>query len=782
MEQKIIDCLLRYRYLLAAVSIALTFVMANAARDLYLESDYKIYFEETDKHLVAHEDMEDIYTKSDNLSIMIKPGKGDVFTERNLKIIHEITERGWQTPFAIRVDSVTNFQHTAADGEDLHVADLLPDPQNITSAEIIRIRNISLSEVALVKRAISEDGKTTIVNVTLELPPAVDPNASKEEQAAQRTAKDASHLTVMKFGREMVADLQSRYPDLEIHLSGVSAITNSFAESSIKDSQSLIPLMYLVIIVGLAVFLRSVGSLIGTVLVIGCSTIAGVGSAAWLGYALNAVNITAPMIILTIAVCDAVHLLMIYLRGLSQQLPPMEAMRESLRLNLQPIVLTSVTTAVGFFTLNFSKSPPFVEFGNMSAFGVLWAMVLTFTLLPSITMLLVRKRKLAPKKEQLLDKYAHFVVNNRKAVFFSAMAAAAILIFFIPLNQVDDDAITYFKKGVPFRDASEFSIENNFGVNDLNYSIDCGAPSCVNDIKFLAKLEHFVEWLEAQPEVIHVGSYISVLKRLNRSMNRDEEAFYQLPENNDLSAQYNLMYEMTLPYGLDLNNQINIDKSSTRVSILSEQMTSGEVIQFEVDASNWLAENYPEIASPGSSVTLMFSHMGVKNIYAMILGGFFAIIGVTLTILIALRSVRYALISMIPNSIPAFMAFGIWGLMVGQVNMAVAAVFSISLGILVDDTVHFISKYRRGREVKGLTPEQSIHYAFANVGSALIVTTIVLVIGFSLLTLSDFNLNSMSGTLTAITISLALIFDFMVLPPILMFFDKDEAAPQHANI
>ena len=140
--------------------------------------------------------------------------------------------------------------------------------------------------------------------------------------------------------------------------------------------------------------------------------------------------------------------------------------------------------------------------------------------------------------------------------------------------------------------------------------------------------------------------------------------------------------------------------------------------------------------------------------------------------MLALRSVRYGLISMIPNSIPAFMAFGVWGLTVSQVNLAVAAVFSISLGILVDDTVHFISKYRRGREVKGLGPEESIRYAFSNVASALMVTTAVLVVGFSLLTLSDFNLNAMSGSLTAITIAIALIFDFLILPPVLMYFDK----------
>jgi len=337
---------------------------------------------------------------------------------------------------------------------------------------------------------------------------------------------------------------------------------------------------------------------------------------------------------------------------------------------------------------------------------------------------------------------------------------------------IDDDPITYFQTGVPFRDAMDFAIENLPGVKDFNFELDCDAPSCISDPKFLDTLGQFGTFLEAQPGVQHVTSYIDVIKRLNKSMNRDDPAFHRVPESAELAAQYNLMYEMSLPYGLDLNNQLNLDKSATRIGVLTSRITNAELIDIADRSHDWLKANFREDAKPGASISLMFSHIGENNIRSMLWGGVFAIIGVTITILIALRSFRYALISMIPNAIPAFMAFGLWGLLVGQVNMAVAAVFSISLGILVDDTVHFISKYRRGREVKGLTPEESIEYAFANVGSALVVTTLVLAIGFCVLATSNFNLNSMAGSLTAITIVIALVFDFLILPPILMMFDR----------
>jgi len=451
----------------------------------------------------------------------------------------------------------------------------------------------------------------------------------------------------------------------------------------------------------------------------------------------------------------------------------MEAMSESLRLNLQPIILTSVTTAVGFFTLNFSNSPPFRELGTISGIGVLWAMVLTFTLLPGITMFLVRRRKATTQNVEAFSIFSRFVVGNRKAVVVVTSLVTIALVALIPLNEIDDDPSSYFKPGVPFRDATDFMVENLPSIQDFNFSVDCGEPGCVNRPEFLLKLAEFGDWAEQQPGVEYVSTYVDVMRRLNRSMNNDDQAYYVIPDDGELTAQYNLMYEMSLSYGLDLNNQLNIDKSATRISIFTTQISTGDFINMEERSRQWFRDNYPELDSPGSSVFMMFAHIGEKNIRSMAIGGVVAIIGVTLTIFIALRSFRYAVISMVPNAFPALMAIGVWGLLVSQVNMAVAAVFSIALGILVDDTVHFISKYRRAREVKGLSPELSIEYAFNNVGSALVITTLVLVCGFSMLNLSDFNLNAITGKLTALTIGIALVFDFLILPPILMMIDKD---------
>jgi len=337
---------------------------------------------------------------------------------------------------------------------------------------------------------------------------------------------------------------------------------------------------------------------------------------------------------------------------------------------------------------------------------------------------------------------------------------------------MNNDPIDYFKKGVLYRDAAIFSQENLPGIKEIHFSVDCGEPNCVNSETYLQQLEQFSLWYENQYGVEYVVSYVDIMKRLNRNMHGEAPEAYRLPSSAELAAQYQLLYELSLPYGLDLNNRVNIDKSATRVSVWLHQIKTADLIAAETKAQDWFDQHAPTLKTRGSSVDIMFAVQNERDMSAMVVGAFFALIGVTITILIATRSIRHGLLSVVPNAFPAAMGLGVWGLLIGQVNAAVTIVFSITLGIVVDNTVHFISKYRYSLARNG-NVEAAVHYAFNNVGSALIVTAAVLTIGFGVLTYSTFNLNAYMGGLTAITIVIALVFDFMMLPSLLLLVDKD---------
>jgi len=579
----------------------------------------------------------------------------------------------------------------------------------------------------------------------------------------------------MDYGREMVKGLEADYPDIKFQTTGIVAMNQAFPEAITADAQKLLPLAFLVVIVGLVLFLRNMWGTIGTVIVIFFSIMLGMGSAGWLGILLTPPAASAPTVILTLAVADCVHFLVSLLQNMRNGLSKNDSIVESLRINLVPIFLTSVTTAIGFLSMNFSDSPPFHDLGNIVALGVLGAFVLSIFFLPAlIAVMPVKVKQRDSSKSTMMEKFANFVIAWQKPLLYGMAVIMIGVSLMTPKNKLNDIFVNYFDTTVPFRVATDDVTNKLSGLYLLDYDLDSGEEGGVGKPEFLADVEKFENYIKTIDGVQHVSAITETMRRLNRSMHGDDDAYYKLPEQRELSAQYLLFYEMSLPTGLDLNNQINQDKSKTRLTVTMETMSTSEVIAFEDQTYAWMQENTPSIATLSTGATSMFTHISMRNIKSMLFGTGVALVLISLILLFALRSVKFGLISLIPNIIPALMGFGVWALLVGEVSLAVSVVVAMTLGIVVDDTIHYLSKYLRARRERGMSPEEAVRYAFNTVGVALVVTTIVLAAGFMVLAQSNFLLNSQMGLLTAITIVIALIVDFLFLPAFLMAVDKDK--------
>ena len=216
-------------------------------------------------------------------------------------------------------------------------------------------------------------------------------------------------------------------------------------------------------------------------------------------------------------------------------------------------------------------------------------------------------------------------------------------------------------------------------------------------------------------------------------------------------------------------------------------MTVGDVSSTEIRALTeageaWLVANSPEpMHSVGSGPMVMFSYISGINIRSMLIGSVIALVIISLLMIFALRNLRLGLLSFVPNLVPAIVAFGIWGMLTGVVNIGLSVVIGMTLGIVVDDSIHFLTKYLRARREEGLSPEDAVRYAFKTVGRAIVVTTVILVIGFSILATSGFDMNASMGRMTAITLAVALLADFLLLPPLLMALDRGWSGVRHAS-
>jgi len=754
---------LKHRWIIILTSLVLVALAAIGTKNLYFTTNYRVFFSEDNPQLMAFEALEKTYTQNDNLLFVFVPADGNVFTRETLEVIRDFTERAWQIPYSTRVDSITNFQHTEADGDELIVRDLVADTGSLTESDLRSIREIAMEEPLLRGKLISGDANVTAVNVTVHLPRIHEASETPE---------------VVSAARDLASEIEKAYPHITVRLTGMVMMNNAFSESSKNDMATLIPISFALMLILLGIFVGSVTGTFTTLLVIAFSIIMAMGLGGFIGFPITPPSASAPTIILTVAIANCVHILVTFLQSMRSGVDKDASLTESLRINLQPVFLASVTTAIGFLMMNFSDVPPFRDLGNFVAMGVLCSFVLSVTFLPALMSLLpVHVKATGVHDDPMMQHLGEFVVRKRTPLLWGMATVIIVLLLGLPRNELNDVFVHYFDKSIEFRNDSDFTTDYLTGIYTIDYSLQSGIQGGISQPEFLEEVDTFANWFRKQPEVRHVNTITDVMKRLNMNMHADDESYYRLPEERDLTAQYLLLYEMSLPYGLDLNNQINVNKSATRMTVTLDTLSTNQLLSIEERASEWIKENAPHIRNgEGTGPSMMFAHIGKRNIISMLLGTTIALVLISMVLVVALRSVKIGFISLVPNLAPAAMGFGLWGIFVGEIGLSLSIVTTMTLGIVIDDTVHFLSKYLRARREKQLESPDAVQYAFVTVGRALMITTIILTAGFLVLATSNFELNSGMGLLTAVVISLALVADFLFLPPLLMKIEENKNA------
>lgn len=756
----------RFSFWTLIISLVAIVATAMGAKNLYFRGDYNIFFDGSNAQLQAFDEIQTTFAKTDNIALVLAPKSGDVFDQRTLTQIQEMTEQAWQVPYSSRVDSLANYQHTEAVDDDLLVEDLLYQSYPLTAERIAKVRAVAMSEPLLVNALVSEKGDVAVINITMQMP-GVDETAEVNE--------------VVAYVEQMLSHYRAEYPDVTIYKAGIIAMNHSFAMAAQNDSATLVPTMLLVILVFLTIMLRSFLSVLATLVVIIGAIVATLGIVGWAGMFLHVASVNVPTLIMTLAVADCVHVIASMRHFMRQGMPKSQAIHRSVTLNFVPIIITSVTTAIGFLMMNMSDSPVLRDFGNLSALGVVIACVLSVSLLPALLNLLpVRfSAKQAAKSSDIMDKLADLVVHRRNVLLPLSIVVIAGSAALIPYNKVNDESVKYFDTSSEFRQAADFMEQRIGGMTTMSIAIKTHQSQGIASPEFLEVLGELTRWLREQPETDHVASLSDIYKRLNKNMHGDDSAYYALPAERELAAQYLLLYEMSLPFGLDLNNQVNVDKSSVKLQLTVKNLGSVELVALEERIYQWFASHAPRYQVVASSPSLMFAHIGETNMASMLSTLPITLILISALMIFALRSWRLGVISLVPNIAPAVIGFGLWALISGEINLGLSVVVTLTLGIVVDDAVHFLAKYQHARK-EGQNAEQAVRYAFHTVGRALWITTVVLVAGFSVLAMSQFRLNSDMGQLSAIVIFVALVIDFVLLPSLLMRFDTAEYAQLEA--
>jgi predicted RND superfamily exporter protein len=753
------ETIIRFRFLSIIFSLLILAVLVPGLSKIHFNPDINSFFPENDELTASHLKIEDTYSSMDNVVIAIGVKEGTVFTHEVLSLIEDLTEKAWKTPHSLRVDSLSNYSYVSANGDDLYIEPFIEnsisyDLQTIKQKELV-IEKEELAYGAI----ISKDKKTTLINIVFD-PPRNDIESEYQES--------------INYLLGFLEQAEKNHPELDLIISGIVYMEYLSPQLLKAQMPQLMPSAILVILLTLFLLLRSLVAVAGSFLVILISVASAVGSIGFMSGDIAQPFIMVPILIATLAVADCVHLFSLYFQNLNSSRKSKDAIIESLTLNLQPLFLTSITTAIGFLSLNLAPIEPLRGIGNGVAVGVFLAFIFTvFLLAPLVSFFNVKQSKNIEFQKKLAKKLGEFSVNNYKKLLVIVPVISCFLIAFIPLNKTNDNPLKFYSERYTSMAAdSEWLSDRLGGTFPVSYELT-NDEGLVSDPKFLFEVDKFSEWLASNEEVLHVNSLSKILKNLNKTLHGNDEKWNVIPRESDLSAQYLFFYEMSLPFGLDLNNSISQDKKSIKLVASLKDMGSLEYRKFDQRVNEYLLGNMPkDMVSMGTGIRPIFAFMTNQLVsqlyYALAVG----LVLITATIILFFRSFRYGALTVVTNILPIGVAFGIWALVSGEISMLVGLGMGTTLGIIVDFTVHFLSKYLHAKREKNLKAEEAVLYAFETVGFALIITSISLSLGFLVLLLAFFLPLHGFVLFSSIAFVSALVIDLLLFPALLITWDK----------
>ena len=751
--------LIKYRYLSIGLVLIVVCLLATGLTKLTFNPDLETYFPEGHPAVIRYNEIDDMFIPTDNLIIAVHSNEGTLFNGDSLKVIEELTKKSWTIPYSVRVDSLTNYSYVKSVNDDLIVEPFIEEAEKKSIEFFEKRENLVAGEDIIYKSLISEDKKTSVVSIIVD-----PPGPNKEDQNTE----------LINYILGFIEPIKESNENLDIRLLGNPYLDYISPRIVKAEMPVVMPLMLLLIFFIVFLMIRSYVAVLATFVVILMSLIATFGSIGILGSPLNQMVTTIPILIITLALADCIHLFSIYFQNRIKGISSKESMEKSLEMNIQPLFLTTISTCIGFLCLNFIEVTPLRDLGNAVAIGIGFAFIFTiFFIAPIVSFFEVKTASKVTEQTRFSTSVGSFILKNGNKLIFSITSISFLILLCIPMNELDENPTQMYAEGFTSFSSDTLWLDEKLSVTFPVNFLATNKEGQVSDPDFLKILDKFSVWLEEREQVNHVTSLANNMKNLNKSMHGDDPEWKRIPENADLSAQYLFFYEMSLPMGLDLNSSISQDRKSTKISATLKDMSSNEFKEFNNEVLGYLRQNNLEnMISEPSSFRVIFTYMVEAIVNSLLYGLFIGILLITLIIGLFFRSYLLPALSIFPNILPIGMGFGLWGLFVGDVGFMVAVGMGSTLGVIVDFTVHFLSKYELARKEFKKSVEESVIYSFETVGFALIIMTVVLALGFSVLNLVTFIPIQDFAKFSVICFIGGLIINFLFLPNLLIKFDK----------
>jgi len=757
--KKFVDLVIKFRWYIVILIPLITIVLSYQLRYAQFDGTYRIWFAKDSQTLKQYDAFKNTFGNDDSI-IIVFSDKNGIFNKKALHVIDRLTNKLWQTKYIARVDSLTNYQYVhknPLDEDDILIDDFIDDIDALHVKDLRKKQKIAIGEDLIVDRIISKDAKTTMI-------------VGRLTQKAGKTIGASKHI-MQDINRYINEENKSGY---RFYLAGGPVVNTTFSSLGQYDVKTFTPLVIVIAMLLLWLIFRKISGVVLTILVVIFTFSIVLALQTILGYKFNNFTANMPVFILAIGIADAMHLFWVYLLARKMGLANYAAIHDSIEKNLVPIFLTSLTTAVGFASLGISDIVPIKTLGLATANAAILACILTLFFVPAALAILNIKVKVKKNLEDkkglgsFAKKYATFIMNYNNKIIVITLFLFTIISFGLTDLKVDSNAVRYFREDVPFRQTVKEIQKTLTGPMSYEIVIDSKKTDGIKNAQFMKTVDTFSKALKEKfPDARHTSSLVDVVKKFNEVIDSNKS----IPNNSNLIAQYLLLYSLSLPQGMEINDKMDVNERLLRLTASMNVVDTSKDLQMIQWIENWW-KNTPYSAQVNGQIQ-MFARMQTDVTNTLIQSILLAIVVTSLLMFFIFKKLKMIPLFLIPNILPIILVIGVMGWLNINIDLGVAISGAIILGIAIDDTIHFLIKYKEARK-KGLSCEDSLAYVMQYAGLAMVLTTVVLSSAFMVFRLSQFMLNANFGLITAIALLIALVVDLLLLPALLGRLDGKE--------
>ncbi len=776
-----------YKYTALLLMLLLTTVLATQMSRLTIDTRDESLFHKDDPALITYNNFRDTFGQDDIFIIALKPKNG--LDRHIMKILYRLHDDLKQTiPYLDEIKSLVNGRIVMSRGDTLHVQDLMPIPPK-NKEQFEQLMALTGRYPMFKNLLIAPDHSLLCILIRAQaIKPTTDqdllagfdgPEKEREKNNPRQYLSNDENVEIASAIRSVLATYQ--HEPVDFYFAGTPAFVAEIQLAIIKDLGLMIPLSLILIILFLFLLFRRITGVIYPIIVVVFSLMSSMGIMAAAKIPITNVIQILPCFLIVVGVADSVHILAIFYRNYAVTKDKRSAIITAVGYAGLPILMTSITTGFGLFSFVWADLAPIAQLGYVAPIGVMLAMLYTIILLPALIAIFPVKSigqvsiAKGPFLEILFYSIARITTQYPKRVMFISFLIMLISGYGAWKVRISHNALTWFPKDAWVRVSSELLDQTNGGTVMLEVLLDTKAANGLYDPALLANLDR------AATEIpkISVGgikaakawSIADVVKETNRALHEDNDLAYVLPNTREMVAQELLLFETG--GSDDLEDVCDGSFQTARLSILAPFTDAVKYKEYVLQIEILLKTFFPDTTLSFTGHMSLFIKITKNFITSMAKSYVIALVIITLFMVALIGKLKIGLMSMVANVVPILCVFGIMGFSDIPLDMSTILIGSLVLGLVVDDTIHFLHHFRGAYE-KTKDVREAVYITLSTTGRALLITSCVLCGGFFIYTTSQMAYNFRFGLLAGCAVLFALVADFFLIPALLkVAYSKD---------